>query len=254
MGNIRSLAASFAVSLILAAASMAHAEINSDDFAKAFGKFASTNEGKKAIGQAAQGYFEELRKEFEKKQQRQDEASLEDQFKKPIKVDTENRPSKGPNDAKVVIVEYSDFQCPFCKRGADTMDRVMKEYSKDVKVVFKQLPLQFHPKALPAAKATLAAWKQDKFWEMHDACFANQAALSDEFFLEQAKKLGLNADKFKKDMESPEIAKIIEEDKAEAEKVGISGTPGFVVGGVLVKGAYPFEHFKTIIDRWLSGK
>ncbi|NLF25976.1 MAG: DsbA family protein, partial [Deltaproteobacteria bacterium] len=192
--------------------------------------------------------------EFEKKQARQEEASLEEQFKSPVNVDTTSkRPSKGPENAKVVVVEYSDFQCPFCKRGADTVEQLLKEYPQQVKLIFKQLPLQFHSQALPAAKASLAAWKQGKFWEMHDACFSNQAALSDEFFVEQAKKLKLDVDKFKKDMESPEIAKIIEEDQAEAGKIGISGTPGFSVGGVLVKGAYPLPHFKTIVDRWLAG-
>jgi len=252
MIKFRSFVVTSVVVLLSAWASLVHAEISQDEFAQAFQKFAASPEGKKAIGQAAQGYFEDLRKEFEKKQQRQEEASLEEQFKNPVKVDIANRPFKGPKDAKVVIVEYSDFQCPFCKRGADTMERIVKEYPKQVKVVFKQLPLQFHPQALPAAKASLAAWKQNKFWEMHDALFANQSSLSEDFYVEQASKLGLNVDKFKKDMESPETAKIIEEDKAEAEKIGISGTPGFSVNGVLVKGAYPFDHFKSIIDRWMA--
>jgi protein-disulfide isomerase len=248
---ILSFAAALAAALV--AISAASAQVSDEEFKKAFDKFAQSAEGKKAIGQAAQSYFEELRKDFEQKQKRQQEVSLEEQFKNPIKVDVANRPAKGPQNARVTIIEYSDFQCPFCKRGADTMTKVAESYPNDVKIVFKQLPLAFHPHALPAAKAALAADKQGKFWEMHDALFTNQASLSEGFYAEKAQSLGLNVEQFKRDMESAEIAKLIEEDKAEAEKAGISGTPGFLVNGVAVKGAYPFEHFKGIIDRWLAG-
>ena len=133
------------------------------------------------------------------------------------------------------------------------MDEVAKKYPNDVKIVFKQLPLAFHDKAEPAARASLAAGKQGKFWEMHDALFDNQQSLSAEFFLEQAKKLGLDIDKFKTDMEAADVTEQIRKDKELADKNGISGTPGFFVNGVAVRGAYPLEHFDGIIQRWLKG-
>ena len=108
-------------------------------------------------------------------------------------------------------------------------------------------------KQLAAAKAALAAGKQGKFWEYHDALFANQGKLSDAFYEETAKSLGLNVDKWKTDMADASLKTLIDEDKAAAAKNDIQGTPGFFVNGVAVKGAYPLEHFKTIIDRHLKG-
>lgn len=133
------------------------------------------------------------------------------------------------------------------------MEKVLEMYPNDVKLVFKNLPLPMHPEAGPSARAALAAGKQGKFWEMHDAFFQNQAKLNENFYVEKAKSLGLNVDKFKADMASNEIAEMVKNDAAIAQQNDISGTPGFFVNGVAVKGAYPPEHFKKIIDRWLSG-
>jgi len=178
--------------------------------------------------------------------------ALEAQFKNPLKPSTSNRPFLGPKNAPVTIVEYSDFQCPFCSKAHPTITRVLKEYKGKVKLIFKHLPLDFHPEALPAAKATVAAGNQGKFFEFHDELFENQRKLGKGFYLEVAKKLKLNVSKFKTDMNSAETLKVIEEDKKEASKMGISGTPGFIINGVALKGAYPFEQFKTIIDRHLK--
>ncbi|MCB0317866.1 MAG: thioredoxin domain-containing protein [Bdellovibrionales bacterium] len=150
------------------------------------------------------------------------------------------------------MVEFSDFQCPYCKRGADTMAEVLKAYPNDVNLVFKNLPLPFHKQAGPAAKAALAAGKQGKFWEMHDRLFNNQQRLSAGFYEEQAKDLGLDVEKFKTDLNDPELEKQLKADMDLAQKHGISGTPGFFVNGVEVRGAMPVDHFKGIIDRWLK--
>ena len=132
------------------------------------------------------------------------------------------------------------------------MKEVLKNYPKDVKLVFKNLPLPFHKNAEPAARAALAAGKQGKFWEMHDKLFANQKKLNEAFYTSTAKDLGLNVETFKKDYASDELKKQVKDDAAQARKLGIQGTPGFTVNGVMVKGAYPFDHFKGIVDRWLS--
>jgi protein-disulfide isomerase len=232
--------------------SSVRAEIPATDFASAFEKYLQTDKGREAVGKAAQAYFKNLQEQAKKDQEDREKAELENQFKNPVKIDIGNSPVKGNADAKVTIIEFSDFECPFCTRGKNTMDEVLKAYPNDVKVVFKNLPLPFHANAVPAAKAALAANKQGKFWEMHDKLFENQRELTPENFEKFAKELGLDVAKFKADMSDPALDAQIEADKKLAEQHGIQGTPGFFVNGVAVKGAYPFPHFKTIIDRWLG--
>lgn len=159
---------------------------------------------------------------------------------------------KGPMDAKVTLVEFSDFQCPFCARVGPTLKRITEEYPDDVKIVFKHLPLSFHQKAQGAAEAAEAAGRQGKFWEMHDRIFSQQREMSPEKYLEYATELGLDIEKFKKDLKSPEVASRINEDKKQAAKLGVTGTPGFFVNGRFVSGAKPFDEFKTVIDQVLK--
>ncbi|MCB9030619.1 MAG: thioredoxin domain-containing protein [Deltaproteobacteria bacterium] len=230
----------------------AKAEISQTDLSKALDQYLQTDQGQEAIGKAAQSYFKNLQAKAQKERAEKEAAALEDQFKNPVNIEVAGSPVKGKSDAKITIIEFSDFECPFCSRGMSTMEEVMKAYPNDVKVVFKNLPLPFHKNAEPAAKAALAAGKQGKFWEMHDKLFANQKSLSDAFYEKTAKEIGLDVAKFKKDLSDPAIQKQIDEDKELAKQHGISGTPGFFVNGVAVKGAYPFDHFKQIIDRWLA--
>jgi len=234
------------VTLLFVAPLTVSAQSNEKDFEKLMDAYLKSDKGPENIASAIQTHFQ-------KKQQDGAKNELETAFKNPVKVDIGNSPTLGPKDAKVTIVEFSDFQCPFCTRGKQTMDEVMKMYPKDVKLVFKNLPLPMHPEAVPSAKAALAANKQGKFWEFHDALFANQAKLNEAFYLEQAKTLGLDVEKFKVDMASEEIAKQVKDDAELGNKLGINGTPGFFVNGVPVKGAYPVPHFKMIIDRVLAG-
>ncbi len=245
------VAAIFALTSITSSSA---AEISDKDFSAAIEKFLKTDAGQEKIGEALKSYMQKQQESARKEQESRSAAQLEEQFKNPVKIDITNAPVTGPANAKVTVVAFSDFECPYCERGAQTVHEILAAYPKDVKVAFKNLPLPFHKNADPAARAALAAGKQGKFWEFHDALFANQKSLGEELYLAEAKKLGLNIEKFKKDMDSPEIKKQIEEDSAQARAAGISGTPGFAVNGVLVKGAYPFAHFKQIIDRWLAAK
>ena len=239
--------------LLLACATSAWADLSDQEFEKAIEKYLGTDKGQVALGAAVEKYFQKKQQEAGKKREEQMAAEMENQFKNPVNIAAGSSPVRGPAGAKVTIIEFSDFQCPFCKRGKDTMEQVMKKYPNDVKVVFKNLPLPMHPEANPAARAALAAGKQGKFWEMHDALFDNQGSLGTDFYTDQAKKLGLDVDKFKKDMDAPDIAAAIKADSDLAQQNGISGTPGFFVNGVAVKGAYPPDHFGMIIDRWLNG-
>lgn len=230
----------------------AYAEISEKDFSASFERYLQSDAGVAKIGAALERYFQKKQQEAMKEQEDQAQAEVENQFKNPVKMDIGKSPVKGPASAKITIIEFSDFQCPYCKRGRDTMDEVAKAYPKDVKIAFKHYPLPFHKEAEPAAKAAWAAQQQGKFWEFHDALFNNQDKLGQDFYLATAKELKLDEAKFKADMASEAAAKQVREDADLGSKNGIQGTPGFFVNGVAVKGAYPVSHFKTIIDRWLN--
>jgi protein-disulfide isomerase len=161
-------------------------------------------------------------------------------------------PVKGAADAKVTIVEFSDFQCPFCDRVGPTLARLLEEYPDDVRIVYKHLPLSFHKDALPAAKASTAAGRQGKFWEMHDQLFASQRDLSEERFVEIAKNLGLDVGRFEADYRSAAVAIEVAQDMNEARRLGVTGTPGFFVNGRFSSGAKSYDSFKVMVDAALK--
>jgi protein-disulfide isomerase len=161
-------------------------------------------------------------------------------------------PAKGPANAPVTIVEFSDFQCPYCSRVGPTLQKVLEDYPKDVRVVYKHYPLSFHKQALPAAKASAAAGRQGKFWEMHDLLFQNQRELNEAAFKGYAQQLGLDVAQFEKDYASPGVAQEVEADMTLARSLGVTGTPGFFVNGRFLSGAQPYSAFKTKIDAELK--
>jgi protein-disulfide isomerase len=163
-------------------------------------------------------------------------------------------PSKGGSveAAKVTVVEFSDFQCPFCSRVTPTLAQIDKTYGSDVRVVFKHLPLAFHAKAPAAPAAAEAAHQQGKFWEMHDKIFANQGGMSEEKYLVYAQEIGLELERFKEDVSSAKVKQRIEADKRQAGALGVTGTPGFFINGRFVAGAKPFSEFKKMIDAALA--
>jgi protein-disulfide isomerase len=161
-------------------------------------------------------------------------------------------PSKGPADAKVTIVEFSDFQCPFCSRGRQTIDEVTKAYGDKVRVVFRDFPLSFHENAKKAAEAGQCANEQGKFWAMHDWMFDNQKSLEVPNLKEAAKKLGLDSAKFDQCLTSGKFASAVEDNIKAGTTAGVRGTPAFFVNGVFLNGALPFDKFKTEIDRALA--
>ncbi|WP_375765640.1 thioredoxin domain-containing protein [Archangium gephyra] len=157
-------------------------------------------------------------------------------------------PSFGPKDAKVTIVEWSDFECPFCSRVGPTLKQIKETYGKDVRVVFRHQPLSFHPNAKPAAEAAMAAHEQGKFWEYHDKLFANQKALDRANLEKYAQELGLNMGQFKAALDSGKFRAKVEADASAGAAVGANGTPAFFINGREFVGAQPFENFKKIID------
>jgi protein-disulfide isomerase len=171
---------------------------------------------------------------------------------KEYSVEIGSAPKKGPDSAPVKIVEWSDFQCPFCRRANPTLAQIEQEYGDKVQLVFKHMPLSMHSKAPDAHKAAAAAGLQGKFWEMHDLIFSDQRAMSPEKYEEYAKQIGLDIDKFNQDRNSPQVEAILAADVAQASKLGITGTPAFFVNGRYLSGAQPFASFKVLIDEQLS--
>jgi protein-disulfide isomerase len=161
-------------------------------------------------------------------------------------------PSKGPKAAKVTIVAWSDFECPFCGRVNPTLKQIEESYGKDVRVVFRHQPLPFHQSAKLAAEASMAAHEQGKFWEFHDKLFANQRALDRASLERYAQELGLNAGKFKSALDSGKFRSRVEQDARDGAAVGANGTPTFFVNGREVVGALPFGSFKSIIDEEIA--
>ena len=163
-------------------------------------------------------------------------------------------PVEGPSDAKVTIVEFSDYQCPFCSQAEPLLDQVMAAYPKDVKRVYKQFPLtSIHPNAMPASKAALAAGKQGKFWEMHAKLFANMRELTPDNFKKWAGELKLDMPRFEKDMASPEIQAQVDKEMQEARAADVTGTPTIFVNGKRLQ-QRSFEGFKAAIDASLGPK
>jgi protein-disulfide isomerase len=159
-------------------------------------------------------------------------------------------PSWGPKHAKVTIVEWSDFECPFCTRALPALEEIKKTYGNDVRIIFRHQPLPFHTNAKPAAEASMAANEQGKFWEYHDKLFLQKKL--DRGSLEQyAKELGLDMNKFKAALDSGKYRAKVEADSAQGNAVGANGTPTFFVNGRKIVGAQPFAAFKSIIDEEL---
>lgn len=178
-------------------------------------------------------------------------------FKKPklsIAVDVGNAPIWGNPNSKVTIVEFSDFQCPFCSRGAETVDELKKKYKGKIKIAFKHFPLSFHKDAKPAAEASMCAGDQgsEKFWKFHDIAFKNQKDLSPEALEKYAVQAGAQAAKYKECMASKKFAAAVEADMAYGEKLGVRSTPTFFVNGELIAGALPADAFADIIDEALK--
>jgi protein-disulfide isomerase len=171
---------------------------------------------------------------------------------KVYEIDVGSAPIRGSKSAKVTIVEWADFQCPFCVRANPTLDQIAKEYGDKVRIAFKHLPLSMHAKARAAHAAAEAAHRQGKFWEMHDRIFAKPKDLSPETYLRYANEIGLDVDQYKSDVSSSSVRKVIDADLAMARKLGVSGTPSFFINGRFLSGAQPYGSFARVIDEVLA--
>jgi protein-disulfide isomerase len=170
-----------------------------------------------------------------------------------VEVTEANNPAKGPVGAPVTVVEFSDFQCPFCARVTPTLKKIEEAYPGKVRIVFRDLPLlSIHKNAGVAAEAAHCANDQGKFWEMHDRLFANQGKLSAPELKEHAVAVGLQAESFNQCLDSGKYTAEWRKDSEEATRLGLSGTPAFFINGRLLTGAQPFESFAAVIDEELA--
>ena len=170
-----------------------------------------------------------------------------------VAVDVEGEPVRGPAEAPVTIVEFSDFECPYCSRVVPTLDRIQESYGDRVRLVFKQFPLRnIHPNAQKAAEASLCAQDQGRFWELHDAMFADQRNLGVPALKAKAGELGLDAAAFAECLDSDRYAEAVQEDLEQGSEAGVSGTPAMFINGRFVSGAVPYEQIAQGVDEELE--
>jgi protein-disulfide isomerase len=164
----------------------------------------------------------------------------------------DGRPTKGPANAPIEIVEFSDFQCPFCLRATTIISEVLEQYGDRVRLMYRHYPLPNHPNARPAAEASLCALDQDRFWQYHDRLFAAQDRLTDEDLKRHAADLGLDSARFNACLDAGRFQADVDTDMRDGSNAGVSGTPAFFINGRFLGGAQPFEAFQRIIDEELA--
>lgn len=190
---------------------------------------------------------------YQQQQQQQQQASTQEilqEFKNNPQAQIGESPTFGSTAQKIVLFEFSDFQCPFCAKVQGNLKEFMDKHQDRVTLVFKHLPLtRIHPQAIPAAKAAWAAQQQGKFWEYHDALFEQQDKLGEELYLEVANNLGLDIEKFNSDRQSEAATNSIETDVKLAQKIGVSGTPFFVMNGETFSGAVKLSQMEETLAK-----
>ncbi|MEH1868876.1 MAG: thioredoxin domain-containing protein [Nostoc sp.] len=194
-----------------------------------------------AIIESVQVYQQQQQQKLKQAQQ----GFLQDLKTNPQTVIGES-PTTGSTKSKTVLIEFSDFQCPYCAEAHKTLKQLLLKYPDKLKLVYKNLPLiSIHAEALPSATAAWAAYQQGKFWEYHDALFTNQKQLGEALYLDIAKKLNLDLGKFKRDLTlaTPAITKDIQL----AEKLGVSGTPFFVINSPTFSGVAQLADIENIL-------
>lgn len=168
----------------------------------------------------------------------------------PVKpVDEATDHIRGKKDAKVTLIEYSDFECPFCLRHEDTVNSLLTQFPNDVRLIYRHYPLSFHPEAQKAAEASECAGLQGKFWEMHDKIFEANAAgnMNVQRWKDAAKELGLDTTKFNGCLDNGDTAARVAQDQQEGTAAGVGGTPATFVNGQMIEGAVPLATFQQVV-------
>jgi len=170
----------------------------------------------------------------------------------PVNVAIDGAPARGPANARITLIEFSDFECPYCSAAVKEVDAVMAAYPKDIRLVYKQFPLAMHPHAQLAATASLAANEQGKFWEMYEVLFKNSRKLSRANILVWAQQIGLDTKKFTSDLDSKKYESVISKDLADGETAGVYGTPSFYINGKQYNGEVSLASLRPILEAELK--
>jgi protein-disulfide isomerase len=207
-------------------------------------RFIKSQKGQGAMGE----YYDSLKKEM-------GIEVLMPPYEAPKVAVDASGPSKGPANAPITIVEFSDFECPYCVKAEPTVKALLAKYPEKIKLVYRDFPLPMHARAPKAAEAAHCADDQGKYWEMHEKLFANGQKLEVADLKAHAREIsGLDGAKFDRCLDSNEKAPLVEKNKKAGEEAGVSGTPAFFINGRPLSGAQPLEAFTAIIDQELKGK
>lgn len=193
---------------------------------------------------------EALQVEEQQKQQKQE--AVKQQFQQEIQKNPASvighSPTKGAPNQKRLLIEFADFQCPYCAEAHKILKQFMEHHQGQVTLVYKHYPLtSIHPEAIAAAKAAWAAQQQGKFWQYHDLLFERQSELGEKLYLELAQQLGLDLTQFNQHRNSPEFAKVLDQDQQMADTLGIQGTPFFFINGETLSGAVPLPNLEQLV-------
>ena len=197
-------------------------------------------------GERAQAFIEEL------KASRSTTTNLPFPDMPRIEISVDDDPMLGSPDAPVTIVQFAEYQCAYCGKAGEAIEQVLENYEGKVRMVYRDFPLSFHPRAIPAAIAANCAGVQDKYWDMHAKLMSNQRALEEADLLAHAQTLGLDIDKWNACRADPAQEQEVVADMEDGAAAGVTGTPAFFINGIMLSGALPYEQFKEIIDRELD--
>ncbi len=206
-------------------------------------RFIKSQKGQGAMAE----YYEQLKKE-------QNIEVLLPAYEPPKVAVDATGPSRGSPAAKVTIVEFSDYECPFCVKAEGTVKEILAAYPEKIRLVYRDFPLPMHPKAPKAAEAAQCAGDQGKFWDMHDRLFAANGKLEPSDLKAYAREIGLDGGKFDSCLDAGGKAKVVETNRKAGEQAGVTGTPAFFINGRPISGAQPPDAFKAIIDQELAKK
>ncbi len=172
----------------------------------------------------------------------------------PVKIPVAGAPVKGPENAPITIIEFSDFQCPYCAAAAPQIDALLRAYPTQIKLIYKQFPLEIHSQADLAAAASLSAQKQGKFWLMYDAMFQHHDDLSRQSILLMAKATGMDLNRFETDIDSTEVRETVVRDVQDGDRAGVEGTPTLFINGQRYNGPITLSYMKLVMDAQLNKK
>ncbi len=181
-------------------------------------------------------------------------AAPENLLDDPIKIAIDGDPVRGPSNARLTIVEFSDFQCPYCAKATAEVKQILDKYPKDVRFIFKQFPLDIHSQAAVAAEASLAAQAQGKFWEMHDKLYANFRDINRVRILSWAREIGLDVKRFTADLDSHKYRTRVTTEEKQGEDAGVVGTPTFYIDGKKLNSSFEFATVDPVIQAVLKNK